>query len=89
MPTTPNTIKLVSALRGGNVSTIEAANVLDEWFADRIKTITDNLLLVCTEVVSAVESRDQRAIWEAAQMAQVELDKVSANPACVSEPVEM
>lgn len=74
---TPATLKLVSTIRGRFTSDIEAATVLDEWFAGRIKTITDNLLLVCTEVVRAVESRDQRAIWESAKLAQVQLDKPS------------
>ena len=75
--TTPSTIHLVSALRGGNKTTLEAATILDQWFSERVGAMTSQLLDVCREIVIAVESRDQRAIWEAAKLAQVQLDKPS------------
>lgn len=48
-------LQVVQSIRGGAHTMYESADILDQWFNERIKALTDNLLTAMADTVKAVE----------------------------------
>lgn len=53
-------LEVVTAINGNNLSAVEAANVLDQWFAERASTLAENLLGVVAALAESVKVVNER-----------------------------